>query len=173
MNMDFETAVGALQALPLEFHQISWLVRDIDVAERFFIDTVGVPKFFKLQAIRAADMQGTYKGRPGDWSADFYLGYHGDLQIELVRHLAGTSIFADWQADHGDGVHHIAYSVDDFESARAYMEGKGFPLVQSFDPPGFKVAYYDTVRVMGIYTEIVWQDAQGRALFEQIKAGTF
>ena len=65
MNMDFETAVGALQALPLEFHQISWLVRDIDVAERFFIDTVGVPKFFKLQAIRAADNAGHVQRPPG------------------------------------------------------------------------------------------------------------
>jgi methylmalonyl-CoA/ethylmalonyl-CoA epimerase len=173
MNRASASESGSFRALPFGFHQISWLVRDIDAAERFFVDTVGVPKFFKLQEIRAADVHGTYQGRPGDWSCDFYLGYHGDLQIELVRHLAGTSIFADWHAAHGDGVHHIAYRVDDFEAARAYMESAGFPMVQSFDPPGGKVAYYDTVRVLGIFTEIIWQDAQGRALFEQIKTGAF
>ena len=166
MNTASLAESGSLRALPFGFHQVSWLVRDIDSAERFFVDKVGVPKFFKLKEVSARDFHGTYKGRPGDWCCDFYLGYHGDLQIELVRHLSGQSIFADWQSEHGDGVHHVAYIVEDFEAARAYMEGNGFPMVQSFDPPGTKVAYYDTVRVIGIFTEIIWQDAEGRALFE-------
>jgi len=42
-----------------------------------------------------------------------------------------------------------------------------------FNPRGARVVYFDTVRSIGTYTEIIWLDSEGKAFFDQIKRGSF
>ncbi len=88
--------------LPLahNFYQVEWVVKDIAAAERFFTSTMGVKKFFHLENLRAVDVEGTYRGQPGEWVCHLYFAYAGDTQIELIQHVSGKSIFhdfLDWQ----------------------------------------------------------------------------
>ena len=155
------------------FHQAAWVVHDLDAAERYFVETVGVPSFFRMEGIAAQDLNGTYRGAPGNWGCDALIGYHGELQIELIGNAWGESIFTDFLERSGPGLQHMGYIVESPDASRAFLQGSGYPLVQSFEPPGAKVAYHDTAAAIGIMTETIWLDDTSRALFERIKRGEF
>ncbi|MHB8746825.1 MAG: hypothetical protein ACYC7I_09950 [Gammaproteobacteria bacterium] len=69
--------------LASNFCQIAWVVKDIAAAERFFIETMGVEKFLRMENLSAKDTEGTYLGKPADWVFNLYIAYAGDVQIEL------------------------------------------------------------------------------------------
>ena len=94
------------------FCQVAWVVKDIKAAERFFRDAIGVPRFWKMENIRAQDVEGTYHGQPGDFEFHLYLTYSGETLLELIQPVSGSSIYQDFLDKHGEGgVQHVAYIV--------------------------------------------------------------
>ena len=53
--------------LASSFCQTAWVVKDIAAAEKFFIETMGVEKFLRMENLSAKDTEGTYLGKPADW----------------------------------------------------------------------------------------------------------
>ncbi|MBI2502987.1 MAG: VOC family protein [Candidatus Latescibacteria bacterium] len=157
------------------FFQVAWVVRDIATAERFFIDTTGIKKFFHFENMRAADVEGTYRGKPGDWVCHLYFAYAGDTQIELIQHVSGTSIFNEFLNQHGDAVQHVGYCVDDadWDAAAHRLESAGYPLVQGLRTQLGRAGYFDTRRAVGVATEIVSVNEAGREFFRNLKTGNF
>jgi len=156
--------MSATNVLAPMFYQVAWVVKDIAVAERFFVSTIGIKKFFRLENLRASDVEGTYRGKPGDWVCHLYFAYAGDTQIELIQHVSGASIFGESLAQHGDAVQHVAYCVDevDWEVSARRLESEGFPLVQSLRTPLGRGGYFDTRPAIGVTTEIVSVSEAGR-----------
>ena len=74
------------------FCQVAWVVRDIARAERFFVETVGIPRFMRMENLAAKDTHGTYLGKPGNWVCHLYIAYAGDTQIELIQPVSGASM---------------------------------------------------------------------------------
>lgn len=60
------------------FAQVAWVVRDIKVAEKFFIETIGIPRFIKMEHLRTQDIEGTCYREPGDYEYHLYLAYSGE-----------------------------------------------------------------------------------------------
>lgn len=50
--------------LAANFRQIAWVVKDIAAAEKVFIETIGIEKFFYMENLSAKVTEGTYLGRP-------------------------------------------------------------------------------------------------------------
>ena len=71
--------------LASNFCQIAWVVKDIAVAEKFFIEAMGIEKFLRMENLSAKDTEGTYLGKPADWVFNLYIAYAGDVQIELIQ----------------------------------------------------------------------------------------
>lgn len=158
-----------------KFQQIAWAVKDIKVAEKFFIETMGIERFFHMENIRAQDVEGTYLGKPADWAMHLYLAYAGDVQIELIQPISGASMFDASLAQHDSAVQHVAYWLDDedYDAAAKQLESDGYPLIQSFKLPILRVGYFDTRPVIGVVTEIIGSSEAGYELRENIKAGNF
>jgi hypothetical protein len=157
------------------FCQVAWVVRDIEAAERFFLETIGVSRFMKMDNLAAKDTEGTYLGKPGDWACKLYLAYAGETQIELIQPLSGASMFQESLDRHGDAVQHVAYWLEDaeYDAAGAYLEASGFPQIQSFRLPIVRVGYYDTRSAIGVVTEIVGSTAEGNEFRRNLKSGNF
>ena len=165
----FPTLIGA----PLA--QVAWVVRDIQAAEKFFQETLGVGRFWKMENLRAQEMDGTYYGQPGDWEYHLYLAYLGEMQIELIQPISGRSIFHDFLDRHGPGVQHVAYLIPelDYDQAAAELSGRGYPLIQRLRFIPATVGFFDTYAEIGVATEIIGLTDAGRHLLEQIKHGDF
>jgi catechol 2,3-dioxygenase-like lactoylglutathione lyase family enzyme len=153
-------------------HQIAFVVKDIQAAERFFTDKMGVPHFFRFNDVQV--YEAFYRGGPGDFHMHLSLGYAGDSQIELIEHISGRSIYKEFLDGRGEGLHHLGFIVPDHEKVIADFVANGFPVIQSGrigNNPGVKFAYFDTEAVIGAVMESIVLDDDTRRLFEKLKGG--
>jgi methylmalonyl-CoA/ethylmalonyl-CoA epimerase len=54
----------------------------------------------------------------------------GNNKIELVQSLTEDGVIAKFIAKRGEGIHHIAYAVEDIYAAMKYLSQEGFALLQ-------------------------------------------
>jgi methylmalonyl-CoA/ethylmalonyl-CoA epimerase len=55
----------------------------------------------------------------------------GDVQLELVQPVEGDSIYSDFLLEHGEGLHHMNFLVDDVDKTAAMLTEQGFPSIQN------------------------------------------
>ena len=53
------------------------------------------------------------------------------MQLELVQPVEGDSIYHDFLIQHGEGLHHLNFLVDDADAISEILTGEGFPCLQS------------------------------------------
>ena len=99
--------------------QLAWVVEDIDLAERGF---AGKPSWTRLPGIHFAPDTCRLRGEPADFVAHISLAYVGDLQLELIQPVSGESIYTEFLAAHGSGLHHACWEVEDLDAALAGTE---------------------------------------------------
>ena len=82
----------------------------------------------------------------------------GDSMIELITPTSHEAAFARYLEEHGEGIHHIAFQVDDVEAALRTIEGRGIRLVDAHGQPGIHstcVAFLHPKATMRVLTELV------------------
>jgi methylmalonyl-CoA/ethylmalonyl-CoA epimerase len=53
----------------------------------------------------------------------------GDSNLQLLGSTGSETTVGKFLSRHGEGLHHIAYEVDDLETALAELKSKGVPLI--------------------------------------------
>lgn len=103
------------------------------------------------------DVYREYHGEQSDFKAKFCFFELGNIEIELIQPLEGKSIWRDWIDKHGQGIHHIKFSVPEHEDSRNYLAEKGIDLYQwgaSVGPnTGKEWLFYDTYEKFGFDLE--------------------
>ena len=156
------------------FSQIAWVVSDIQAAEKFFREVIGVPDFVKMENLRSEDLEGKYYDKSASYSFHLYMAYSGETLIELIQPVSGQSIFQDYLIKHPEGgVQHIAYMVPESNLDKAISEltTKGYPVITSLNLPVAKVAFFDTTKEIGVVTEIIGLTGAGVEFLQQLKSG--
>ena len=159
-------------SLDLHFAQIAWVVKDIEVSEKFFRDTMGINNFSKIATSRAREYDGTYYGKPSDAENLFSQAYSGGIFIELIQPVSGNSIFKDFlDKNPGGGVQHFAYStsVDNLDKIISEFSDNGFPVISRFDTPVAKIVFFDTRTEVGVMTEIIGITKEGEMAIQNMK----
>jgi hypothetical protein len=155
------------------FSQVAWVVNDIQIAEKFFQDVIGISGFVKLENLSAQELEGTYYGKPGNFVFHLYMAYSGESLIELIQPISGQSIFQDYLDKNGTaGIQHIAYSipVDGLDKAISEFTAKGYPVVTSLNLPVAKVVFFDTSKEIGVVTEVIGLTEAGVEFVQQLKS---
>jgi len=70
----------------------------------------------------------------------------GSMQLELIEPDEHPSTWRDHLDKHGEGVHHIAFVVDDMKGTVKRMGGNGMPLIQKGEYTGGRYAYMETFK---------------------------
>lgn len=109
--------------------QVAWVTHDLGATEQLLSEQFGVGAWTRLDGIEFEADTCTLRGRPNACVLDVSLAYVGDLQLELIRPVAGESIHAEFLAAHGAGLHHICFAVDDMERACVASEAAGTPVL--------------------------------------------
>ena len=73
--------------------QVAWVVKDINSAEGFFRNILGVDNFGNAIKIRAQEFEGTYYGEPSDAEWLVSIAYSGGAFVELIQPISGRNIF--------------------------------------------------------------------------------
>ena len=106
----------------------------------------------------------TYHGEPADYSMRIGLSYFGPMRIELIQPLAGESVYADFIAKHGYGLHHFGLLVEDMDAALSEARTAGYEM--TMDGSGFGLdgdghyAYLDTEDRLGVILELISRPAR-------------
>ena len=154
--------------------QIAYVVKDIQASQKFFNEHLGVPRFYLFENVQFEDL--TYQGQPANFRIHLALAYAGEIQLELIEHLEGESIFQDFLQQKGEGLHHLGFLVDDYDQTVGDLTTHGYPLIQSGragSNPGTRFALFDTETPIGSIIEILALDEDMKNLFARIKQGDF
>jgi methylmalonyl-CoA/ethylmalonyl-CoA epimerase len=152
--------------------QIAWVVPDINAAEKFFKEVMGMPHFDKIENFSTADYEPTYYGKPGATISHLSMTWAGGSFIELIQPVSGQSIFQDFlDKNPAGGIQHIAFSipVSDLDKVISDMNDKGYQVVASYDTPIAKIAFFDTTAVLGVMTEVMGITEEGETEVEKMK----
>lgn len=82
----------------------------------------------------------------------------GDAPIELITPTSPDSTVAAFIAKRGEGLHHVAYRVDDIDAALKQCEAEGFKLIDKTPRHGYagsRVAFLHPKSMFGVLTELV------------------
>ena len=82
----------------------------------------------------------------------------GDTNIELVMSTTEEGIMKGYIAKRGEGIHHLAFEVDDVDAAVAELKEKGVPLTADEARPGAhgsKIIFLHPKATHGVLIELV------------------
>jgi methylmalonyl-CoA/ethylmalonyl-CoA epimerase len=82
----------------------------------------------------------------------------GDGHVELLRPLEPETVVGRFIAKRGEGLHHVAYRVEDIDAALSRLKSAGIGLIDSEARPGIRgsrVAFAHPKATGGTLTELV------------------
>jgi catechol 2,3-dioxygenase-like lactoylglutathione lyase family enzyme len=159
----------ALEAIAPHFFQVAYVVRDLAAAEAWFQKILGVPSWVRMENI-AFGADCSYRGRPSDSAANLAVGYLRETQVELIEPIRGESLYTEFLASRGPGLHHLAFDVPDFAGTVAALRASGLELLaQGCVGPGSDFAYFDCDTAGTSVIEILGFDAGVRAFMKQLE----
>ncbi len=125
-------------------NQIAIVVKDLEKTAQDYWNILGIGPWDVYDWESPGVYNRTYYGQPSWAREKIALVQVGGVQLELVQPVEGPSIYADWLNEHGPGLHHMNFLVDDVEETVKTLESIGFPEVQSgyFGPPAQKGSYH-------------------------------
>lgn len=112
--------------------QIGFIVKDVEETKKKWAEFLGV-EVPPTQPIGDYELTHTeFQGEPAPeaycWMAFFDVG--PGLQLELIQPNDKPSTWRNFLVEHGEGLHHIAFQVEDSKAAIASAEAAGLKLVQ-------------------------------------------
>jgi methylmalonyl-CoA/ethylmalonyl-CoA epimerase len=131
--------------------QLGIVVRDLEATVRRYEDHYGIgPWRFDRIDLGEANNYREY-GEPVERSNR--IAMVGQVMWELIEPLDEEGIYARFLAEKGEGIHHVAVGIPNFDEtvARAERENN---VILSCEFSGVDIAYLDTQRDLGVILEI-------------------
>ena len=119
-------------------------VADLDQALSLYERTFGMPMVHR----ETVDSQGV----------EAALLEIGEGHVELLRPLGPETVVGRFIAKRGEGLHHVAYRVEDIDASLARLKEKGVELIDSEARIGIRrsrVAFLHPKATGGVLTELV------------------
>ena len=96
-----------------------------------------------------------YKGKRILPDIKFCLFPCGDSIVELIEPLTESgNAYADWMAEHGEGIHHMNIKVEDYDKWSDLWDGLGVPRLNDSRSAEGRYRYYDLREYLGMIVEI-------------------
>ncbi|MBI4296197.1 MAG: VOC family protein [Chloroflexi bacterium] len=138
---------------PSRFFQIGVVVKNIDETIKYYEKAFGFGPF----EIKYVDFpNATYFGEKAGYRGKRAFFNLGPIQIELIELIDGKTVHEAFLKEKGEGIHHIAFAVDNLEESKKNAEKAGFKITQGFtraDGSGF--AYIDSDKIGGVVFELM------------------
>jgi methylmalonyl-CoA/ethylmalonyl-CoA epimerase len=126
-------------------HHIAYVVADLDSMVEMMERVFGM-KPFRRDTIE----------KSGQEVALFEM--EGGATLEVIRPLHEQTIWAEFVRKHGDGIHHIGYSVDGINDRLKELEARGVALKDDearLSGVGWMVASVDPKSTNGLWFQLV------------------
>lgn len=152
--------------------QIAWVTRDLDATEATLTTLLGARKWIRMPDVHFGPDTCQHRGAPADYVADISLSYAGDTQLELIAPTRGESIYTEFLAESGPGLHHICVEVPDadaFDAALADAGPSAEVVARGVMPGGMQFAYLSAAAAGVPYLEIAYVPDVIRTFYDYVK----
>ena len=141
-----------MSVVPGPVRQMGYVVTDLDQTMTGWLE-LGVGPWFVMRGLA---LQADYRGEPCETTLSLAFANSGEMQIELIQQMDATpSIFTEFLAAHGPGLHQLAYWTTDFAATMYEVEKAGWPVVWSGgEGYGVRFAYVEPPNAPAAVIEI-------------------
>ena len=138
---------------PSSLCQIGIVVKNIDETVAFYEKAFGFGPY-EIKYVEYSDA--TYYGKVAGYRGKRAFFHLGPIEIELIELVDGKTIHEDFLKEHGEGLNHIGFKVEDLKRSRENASKAGFQIIQDFmRPDGSGFAYLDTDKTGGVIFELI------------------
>jgi methylmalonyl-CoA/ethylmalonyl-CoA epimerase len=137
-----------------ETHQISLVVRDLEATMQTYVHEYGIGpwQIYEFNPDTVTEM--VKDGQPADCAFRIAVTMVGSVQWELIQPLDDRSMYAEFLATKGEGLHHVAVGAPNYGETLAALEAKGRRVLQGGIYNGVTFSYLSTDEDLGVITEI-------------------
>ncbi len=130
--------------------QIALVVRDLEASLRTYVDEYGIGpwEIYEFSPENVSELH------PAGCAWRLAVTMVGTVQWELIQPLDDRSIYAEFLAAKGEGVHHVAVGGKAYQEELDTITGKGRKVLQGGVYNGVTFAYLSTDEDLGVITEI-------------------
>lgn len=138
-----------------EILQVALVVKNIDETVRKYWEIYGIGPW-QIYTMVPADMrETTVRGKETEFGMKAAFTTVGNVQLELIEPLDDNSIYSEFLEKHGEGLHHIACAVDNFDETLSRLKNQGVRVLQGgITKENLGFAYLDTQDTLSCIAEI-------------------
>lgn len=114
-----------------EMTQVGIIVDDIEKAAEGWSNFLGLDEVPQIIVAEGHESKPTaFRGNPSKARARLAFFQLDNITIELIEPLEGNSTWREFLEEHGPGIHHIAFNVEDMEHTVQLFGEAGIPEIQ-------------------------------------------
>jgi hypothetical protein len=134
------------------FLQLGFVVEDLLRDAERWTRVHGVGPFHVFPRVEAVC---THRGTESKLDLQIAVAQAGPVQIELIEQFGeGPSVYRDLFRKGESGFHQICTLTRDYDGKRSHYEQLGYTLASEMSTRSGRIAFYDTVRDFGFFTEV-------------------
>ena len=155
--------MAQLELNGLKLDHIAVVVKDVNKAVDFY------SKAFGLQFEEIAEHQlppdVITRGKPTPYTMRVTFAQFGPVRLELVQVVDGEGIYTEFLSEHGEGIHHLGYEVEDLEKEVGNAESQGLEMICYLKMLGIMAfAHFDAAKTNGVRIELVQKDVREKLM---------
>ncbi len=136
----------------MKFWHPGIVVRNLDKAIEYYSSVMGIGPFVKKEV---KTKNGQFRGKPCELTIRVAQAKMGDVELELIQADPGDNPFWEFLNAHGEGIHHLAFQVDDIESEIVKLRKKGLEvLIRAETNSEKEFAYLESAPPGGIIIQL-------------------
>jgi catechol 2,3-dioxygenase-like lactoylglutathione lyase family enzyme len=135
--------------------QVGLIVRDIERSAEAYSRVFGMQNPEVIVTDGQEISHAKYRGEPMDARAKLAFFNMGQITLELIEPIGGPSTWQEFLDRQGEGVHHIAFFVEDTDRAVASLEQHDIAVIQQGDYTGGRYTYVDSAPALGVILELL------------------
>jgi len=135
---------------------VAMVVRDIEKARDVWAELLGVEKSPIIETESWEKTHMMFKGAPSEGKAKLTFFKLENIVLELIQPVGGSSTWQDFLEKHGEGIHHIAFNVENLETVLEKFGKMGIEAEQKGDFEGGCYVYTSSKSKLGAIIELLY-----------------
>lgn len=144
--------------------QVALVTKDIDVSAKRWAALLGVEVPKISTSLPGSEVHMTYKGKPSNSRAKLAFLKAGQVTVELIQPLGPDTSWMKFLSEHGEGVHHIAFNVQNLAKSEGELKALGYDEIHRgrWDSDtatnNGTYVYFDSTKDLGLMIELLNSD---------------
>jgi 4-hydroxyphenylpyruvate dioxygenase-like putative hemolysin len=138
-----------------EVSQVAVVVKNLQKAMEKYWRILGIGPWYIYTFAPPALREPMIRGKPINYSMKLAIALIGSMQLELIEPLEGPSIYKEFLAEKGEGLHHIQSQTENMNDVLKTFKEIGITVLMSGKIGTAEFYYMDTEPMLGIIYEVV------------------